>query len=84
MQLEALRGVLSLMTDVSKMRQHRQLILNGDPNGLAFGIDAADETALETTDTAVDLLTDADVGDGNGSEAVMPLTKPAADNALFF
>ena len=84
LQLEALRGVLSLMTDVSKMRQHSQLILNGVPNGLAFGVDGGDETALETTDTAADLLTAADVSDGNGSDAVIPIPQPAVDNALFF
>ena len=84
MSLEALRGVLSLLTDVRKMRQHSQLIFNGDPSGLAFGVDAGDETALETTDTAADLFTEADVSDGNGSDAVIPIPQPAVDNALFF
>ena len=46
LQLEALRGVLSLMTDVSKMRQHSQLILNGDPNGLVFAVDGGDGSSM--------------------------------------
>lgn len=32
--LAALRGVLSLMTDAKKMRQHSELLLQGDPQGL--------------------------------------------------
>lgn len=77
MPLQALRGVLSLMTDVSKMRQHSQLILSGDPNGLAFAAAGGDEDALETA---------ADAGDGETSDDVPPALLPGAaeENPLYF
>jgi hypothetical protein len=73
--LQALRGVLSLLTDVNKMRQHAQLLLSGDPNGLAF--DSNDERSART-DAAV-AEADAD-GDGD-ADAAAPAGGDTVSNA---
>jgi hypothetical protein len=82
--LEALRGVLSLLTDVNNMRQHAQLLLSGDANGLAFEKSDAGLFGV----VAVGL--DADVPMGEDDETVtvgvataIPLS-PGEQNPLFF
>jgi hypothetical protein len=89
--LEALRGVLSLLTDVNKMRQHAQLLLSGDANGLAFDNSDAGLFGVVTAGSDADVDADDEAqapGDAADEPSITGPTVPkqpqVAENPLFF
>ena len=68
--LSALRGVVTLLTDPARMREHGQLVLAGRGQGL---LGAAAPVAADAADAA-DTVPD---GDAAGEEAAAPAARPA-------